>query len=83
MLQRGFIRPACSEWAAPVILVKKKSLDGTPKYIFCIDFRGLNAATKIPVYPIRYKRQIITDGGKSLFYLVRCRICLLAYFYPT
>jgi hypothetical protein len=52
MLQRGVITPACSEWAAPVILVKKKSLDGSPKYRFCTDFRGLNAVTKIPVYPI-------------------------------
>ena len=52
MLQRGVITPACSEWVAPVILVKKKSLDGTPKYRFCTDFRGLNTVTKIPVYPI-------------------------------
>jgi hypothetical protein len=52
MLQRGVIAPAFSEWAAPVILVKKKSMDGTPKYRFCTDFRGLNALTKIPVYPI-------------------------------
>jgi hypothetical protein len=31
---------------------KKKSLDGTPKFRFCTDFRGSNAVTKIPVYPI-------------------------------
>ena len=49
MLQRGVITPAYSEWAAPVILVKKKALDGTPKYCFCTDFRGLNAVAKIPV----------------------------------
>ena len=30
----------------------KKSVDGTPKYRFCTDFRGLNAVTKIPAYPI-------------------------------
>ena len=52
MLQRGVVTPSCSEWAAPVILVKKKSVDGTPKYRFCADFHGLNAVTKIPVYPI-------------------------------
>jgi hypothetical protein len=52
MMQRGVITPSCSEWAAPVILVKKKSMDGTPKYQFCTEFRGLNAVTKIPVYPI-------------------------------
>jgi len=52
MIQRGVITPSCSEWAAPVILVRKKSLDGTPKYRYCTDFHGLNAITKIPVYPI-------------------------------
>jgi hypothetical protein len=46
MIQQGVITPSCSEWAAPVILVKKKSMDGTPKYWFCTDFRGLNAVTK-------------------------------------
>jgi hypothetical protein len=52
MIQRGVITPTCSEWAAPLILVNKKSVDGTPKYRFFTDFRGLNAITKITVYPI-------------------------------
>jgi hypothetical protein len=38
MLQRGIITTACSERAAPVILVKKKSLDSTPKYRFVPTF---------------------------------------------
>ena len=41
---------AATEWAAPVILIRKKSTDGTVKYRFCADFRGLNAVTKIPVF---------------------------------
>ena len=49
MIQREVITPSLSEWAAPVVLVKKKPLDGTPKYRFCTDFRTLNAVTKIPV----------------------------------
>jgi hypothetical protein len=52
IIQRGVITPSCSEWAASVILVKKKSMDGNKKYQFCTDFRGLNAVTKIPVYTI-------------------------------
>jgi hypothetical protein len=52
MLAKGVITPCASPWAAPVILVPKKSLDGTPRYRFCTDFRGLNSVTITPVYPI-------------------------------
>ena len=52
MMRKGVITPCASPWAAPVILVPKKSADGTPKYRFCTDFRGLNSVTSIPVYPI-------------------------------
>jgi hypothetical protein len=52
MLAKGVITPCASPWAAPVILVPKKSPDGTPKYRFCTDSRGLNSVTITPVYPI-------------------------------
>jgi hypothetical protein len=50
MVARGVLTKAATEWSAPVILVRKKSTDGTVKYRFCADFRGLNAVTKIPVF---------------------------------
>lgn len=50
MVERGVLTKAATEWAAPVILIRKKSTDGTVKYRFCADFRGLNAVTKIPVF---------------------------------
>jgi hypothetical protein len=40
MIQLGVNTSFCSELAAPVILVKKKSMDGTPKYRFCTIFAG-------------------------------------------
>jgi hypothetical protein len=49
MVRRGVLKKAATEWAAPVILIRKKSTDGTVKYRFCADFRGLNAVTKIPI----------------------------------
>jgi hypothetical protein len=42
-------KSACS---APAILVPKKSLGSRPKYTFYVDFRALNAVTKLDPYPL-------------------------------
>ena len=44
----GLIGPSCSPYASPVLIVPKP--DGTKR--FCIDFRALNAITKIDRYPL-------------------------------
>jgi hypothetical protein len=50
MLKKGVIEESNSPWSAPAILVPKKSLDGRPKYRFCVDFRALNAVTQFDTY---------------------------------
>jgi hypothetical protein len=41
LLEKGFIRPTSSPWAAPMIFVPKK--DGTQR--LCMDYRALNEDT--------------------------------------
>ncbi len=64
MLATQVIRPSTSQWASPVVLVKKN--DG--KQRFCIDFRKLNQIKKRDVYPIpRIDDCLDALGGNTLF----------------
>ena len=48
MLDQGVIKNSQSPWASPIVLVAKK--DGTTR--FCVDYRKLNAVTKMDVFPL-------------------------------
>jgi hypothetical protein len=48
LLEKGYIRPSTSLWAAPVLFVEKK--DGTKR--MCIDYRALNEVTVKNKYPL-------------------------------
>lgn len=52
-LRDGIIQPSCSDYASPIVLVKKK--DGTKR--LCVDYRKLN----MKIYKDRYPLPIIED----------------------
>ena len=64
MFENGVIVPSHSPWASPIVLVAKK--DGTTR--FCVDYRKLNAITKMDVYPLpRIDDSLDFLSGNSYF----------------
>ena len=64
MLHQDLIQPSRSEYACPVVLVRKK--DGTLR--FCCDFRKVNDASRKDSYPLpRISEVISTLSGARVF----------------
>ena len=49
LIDKGWIQPSASPWAAPILFVAK---DGGSKLRLCVDFRDLNAITKKDAFPL-------------------------------
>jgi hypothetical protein len=64
LLEKGYIRPSTSPWAAPVLFVEKK--DGTKR--MCIDYRALNEVTVKNKYPLPRTEDLFDQlRGASVF----------------
>jgi hypothetical protein len=68
MFEKGIIEPSSSPWSAAAILVPKRSLDGRPKYRFCVHFRALNKVTQFDAYQLPvFDETISTLHGSKYF----------------
>jgi len=70
MLRRHIIETSMSPWSSSIVLVQKKSRDGSIKYRFCIDYRSLNAVTKPDAYPIPNIVDTLDSLGRSKIFTV-------------
>ena len=63
MLKQGIIEPASSEWASPIVIIKKK--DDTIR--LCVDYRRLNAMTQVDAYPMPRIDDILDQVGQARY----------------
>ena len=63
MEKDGTIARSSSEWAAPIILVRKK--DSTLR--MCVDYRRLNAASEMDAYPMPRIDDLIDRLGEAKY----------------
>ena len=63
MQQQGVIEPATSEWAAPIVIVRKK--DGSIR--LCVDYRRLNTITRSDAYPMPRIDDLIDQIGQAQY----------------
>ena len=68
MLENKLIRPSYSPWCSPVLLAKKKLLDGTVKYRFCVDLKKVNSVTAKDSYSLpRISETVDAISGAKYF----------------
>jgi hypothetical protein len=71
LLEKCYIRPSTSPWAAPVLFVEKK--DGTKR--MCIDYRSLNEVTIKNKYPLPRIEDLFDQlRGASVFSKIDLRL---------
>lgn len=64
LVEAGIVRESMSEYASPIILVKKKGGD----YRLCVDYRALNSQTVKDRYPLPHiEDQVSKLAGKCFF----------------
>jgi hypothetical protein len=64
MLEDRIIEPSTSEFASPIVVVKKK--DGQPR--FCVDYRRLNSQTVDEATPLPRIQETLRDLGQAMVF---------------
>lgn len=64
LLEKGLIRPSTSPWTSAPVLVAKKS----GGYRLAVDYRPLNARTRVPAYPMPRTDWLLAQLGRAVWF---------------
>lgn len=70
LLENDLIEHSQSPYNSPLLLVPKKSLDGTPKWRLCVDFRMLNRKLIPDKHPLPRMDDILDGLGRARYFSV-------------
>lgn len=70
LLENDLIELSTSPYNSPLIIVPKKSTDGTPKHRMCIDYRKLNKNIIPDKFPLPRIEEILESLGRAKFFSV-------------
>lgn len=69
MLENGIIKESQSPWSSPVVLVEKKRHPcEEPELRVCIDYRGLNAITKVDFFPLPHLQDTLDQLSGAIMF---------------
>lgn len=70
LLENDLIELSTSPYNSPLIIVPKKSYDGTPKYRMCIDYRKLNKKIVPDKFPLPRIEEILEGLGRAKYFSI-------------
>ena len=70
LLDAGVIRPSTSRFNSPMVIIRKKTMDGSLQIRCCLDLRKVNQVIKTTVYPMPHIEDILDQLASAHFITV-------------
>ena len=70
LVRNQMIEPSSSPWCSPMMIVKQKKRDGTFKYRFVCDMKGVNSVTVKDSFPLQRMDQALDQLGGAIYFSV-------------
>jgi len=70
LIKNNLIEPSSSPWCSPMMIVKQRKRDGSFKYRFVCDMKGVNSVTEKDSFPLQRMDQALDQLGGAKYFSV-------------